>query len=56
MWKLFLFLLYATGVFAVVSVDFGIPLDSCLLTVQSTIGKVASDPRDIVTYGMPASS
>ena len=57
MWNLSLFILYITSLFALVSAgtespDFYFPLNTCTLTVQSTIGKVA-DPRTLITYGVP---
>jgi len=56
MWNLSLFILYITSLFALVSAgtespDFYFPLNTCTLTVQSTIGKVA-DPRTLITYGI----
>ena len=59
MWNLSLFILYVTCLFALVSggtesPDFYFPLNSCTLTVQSTIEKVA-DPRTLITYGMAIS-
>lgn len=53
MWKLSLFILYATALFAFVSADHYFPLNTCVLTVQSTVGKVAN-PQSLLTYGMPA--
>lgn len=57
MWKLALYILYATGLFASVSAGlnaspFQAPLNSCVLTVQSTVGKVAN-PQAIIGYGAP---
>jgi len=56
MWKLSLFILYATSLFVFVSAgpedpDFYFPLNTCTLTIQSTTGKVV-DPRTIITYGV----
>ena len=55
MWKLALYMLYATGFLASVSAGLGAPppqapLNSCVLTVQSTVGKVAN-PQAIIGYG-----
>jgi len=60
MWRLSLFILYAASLFALVSADVEIqhahfPLNTCILIVQSTIGKVA-DPKPLITYGAPMPS
>lgn len=55
MWKLSLFILYATALFALASADLHFPLNTCILTVRSTVGKVV-DPHSLVTYGMPVPS
>jgi hypothetical protein len=57
MWKVTLFVLYAARLFALVSAYPGIPtpnfpLNTCILTVQSTGGNI-TDPRSSVTYGTP---
>ena len=56
MWKLSLYILYAAGfLFALVSADLDTPyirnpLNACILTVQSTVGKV-DDARTTLTLG-----
>jgi len=56
MWNLSLFILYIASLLALVSADLKTlslysPLNTCILTVQSTIGNV-TDPRNLVTYGI----
>jgi len=55
-WKLPLYILWAASFFALALADLRIrqitfPLNSCILTVQSTTGNVA-DPREVIAYGI----